>query len=413
MCFGLLAAYPPFAEAGNADPLSISDDDGAGEDDSSKGPLVFSDIRSILEHLGVVRPIEIELQIEDLDARIAELELLKLQRDVLHRELEAVRRQESEQREKVEAALPKQIKPRPLFVIPDDPPPNEGAMISYPIAVEPPDIIVIEVLEALPGRPITGERLIRPDGTISLDFYGKFHIAGLEVDQVKAKVVQHLRTYLSDQTLGLIDHDRETGEVIAVSPYDTHRVFVDISAYNHLVYHVLGDVGAPGQLPFAGFETVLNALNYAGGLAPTADRNNVRLVRPARGDAPARIYQLDLDAIYDKGAPTANLQVFPGDRIIAGRHTTVERTIAIDRLTAAVNSLVQTIVNVSFAFQHVSKVLNDSGLTADYRRSLVNEWVEIVWPIMTEGEAAELDKDRLREILLHGFVPEAAQATKP
>ncbi|HEY2155252.1 MAG TPA: sigma-70 family RNA polymerase sigma factor, partial [Isosphaeraceae bacterium] len=30
------------------------------------------------------------------------------------------------------------------------------------------DVILIEVLQALPGRPITGERLVRPDGTVSL-----------------------------------------------------------------------------------------------------------------------------------------------------------------------------------------------------------------------------------------------------
>src|SRR5262249_34228226 len=33
--------------------------------------------------------------------------------------------------------------------------------------VEPPDLLLVEVLEALPGRPISGERLVRPDGSIS------------------------------------------------------------------------------------------------------------------------------------------------------------------------------------------------------------------------------------------------------
>ena len=52
----------------------------------------------------------------------------------------------------------------PLPTIPDDPPPHEGAMISLPHVIEPPDLVIIEVLEALPGRPISGERLVRPDG---------------------------------------------------------------------------------------------------------------------------------------------------------------------------------------------------------------------------------------------------------
>ena len=71
------------------------------------------------------------------------------------------------------------LKPHPLPAIPDDPPPHEGAMIGYPIVIEPPDLILIEVLEALPGRPISGERLVRYDGMISLGFYGEVHVAGL------------------------------------------------------------------------------------------------------------------------------------------------------------------------------------------------------------------------------------------
>src|SRR5947207_1623087 len=62
------------------------------------------------------------------------------------------------------------IKPLPLTPIPDDPPPHEGAMINLPFTIEPPDLLIVEVLEALPGRRITGERLVRPDGTISLGF---------------------------------------------------------------------------------------------------------------------------------------------------------------------------------------------------------------------------------------------------
>jgi protein involved in polysaccharide export with SLBB domain len=97
------------------------------------------------------------------------------------------------------------IKPIPPAAIPDDPPPHEGAMINFPYVIEPMDIIRVEVLEALPGRPITGERLVKPDGTISLGFYGEIHVRGLTAKQVKLKVILHLRRYLIDTVLGLID----------------------------------------------------------------------------------------------------------------------------------------------------------------------------------------------------------------
>ena len=78
--------------------------------------------------------------------------------------------------------------------------------------LEPPDLLIVEVLEALPGRPISGERLVRPDGKISLGFYGDVYVAGLTMPEVKEKIVLHLRKYLTDEALGLVDDRRETGE---------------------------------------------------------------------------------------------------------------------------------------------------------------------------------------------------------
>ena len=115
---------------------------------------------------------------------------------------------EDDARKRLEEGLPKieSIRPLPLPDVPDDPPPHEGAMVSMPLTIEPPDIIRIEVLEALPGRPITGDRLVRPDGTISLGFYGSVHLAGLTLEQAKVKLILHLRGVLSDEILGLYYH---------------------------------------------------------------------------------------------------------------------------------------------------------------------------------------------------------------
>jgi polysaccharide export outer membrane protein len=47
--------------------------------------------------------------------------------------------------------------------------PREFQKVSLPdYVLEPPDLVIVEVLDALPGRPISGERLVRPDGKISL-----------------------------------------------------------------------------------------------------------------------------------------------------------------------------------------------------------------------------------------------------
>ena len=77
-------------------------------------------------------------------------------------------------------------------------------MISLPNIVDPPDLVLIEVLDTLPGRPISGERLVRPDGKISIGFYGEVYVSGLTQEQVKVAIIKQLRTnILTDEALGL------------------------------------------------------------------------------------------------------------------------------------------------------------------------------------------------------------------
>lgn len=324
---------------------------------------------------------------------------------------------------------PDSIKPLPLESIPDSPPPHEGALFKISERIESPDLVLVEVLEGMPGRPITGERLVRPDGTVSLGFYGDLYVAGLTPAQAKVKLTLHLRRYLKDQYLGLIswedDNDDQNGKpsvpvtdprvlsslepmsdaipleppaapppdavgaappnagdepkhasfpkntskagplraphaaippvpapfdpvlpqppkpvaergpnpmpgpapppgrYVYVDPAETSRVFVMISSYNHDMYYVQGDVAKIGRLTYTGNETVFDALQFAGGLLPSADRLNIRLHRPARGDKPSRSYRIDLDAI-ERGDKTANLQLFPGDRLIIERKKNLE-----------------------------------------------------------------------------------------
>jgi RNA polymerase sigma factor (sigma-70 family) len=175
--------------------------------------------------------------------------------------------------------------------------------------VSPPDILLVEVLEALPGRPIAGETQVHPDGTITLGSYGNVHVNGLTVREIKEKVVTHLRQYLSDETLGLIGVDQQ-GNELRIAPADSDRVFVDVAAYNSQVYYVQGDVAAPGRLPITGNETVLDALNNAG-----LERKDVH-VRLVRAGDPPRTLPVDLDAILQGGDTATNHRLQPGDCLI-------------------------------------------------------------------------------------------------
>ncbi len=215
---------------------------------------------------------------------------------------------------------PETIKPTPLAEIPDNPPPHESALLDVPHIIEPPDILGIEVMMALPGRPITGEYLVRSDGTVNLGWYGDVHLRGLTLEQAKTKLMLHLRTYLTDVTLGLYAPDPVNGELVAVPPSKTDKLYVDVMEYNSAYYYVLGDVALLSKLNITGSETVLDAIQHSGGLLPSADDTNITLVRPSREGKPARTYKIDYAAIKN-GNSKANLQIFKNDRLIVGRKT--------------------------------------------------------------------------------------------
>jgi polysaccharide export outer membrane protein len=235
--------------------------------------------------------------------------------------------------------------------------PREFSKVSMPdYVVEPPDLITVEVLEALPGRPVSGERLVRPDGKISLSFYGEIYVAGLTTTEIKEKIVLHLRKFIPDEVLGLVEQD-EKGNWIEVEPKDSNRVFVDVTAYNSKNYYIQGDVAAPGKLPITGNETVLDAINYAGGLIPTAAPQNIRLVRPAPpGACCEQVLPVNLAAIISGGDPTTNYQLMPGDRLVIYRDPIVRTTIFIDRLAAPFQTVLNSMLQYSFTYRSVKSL---------------------------------------------------------
>jgi polysaccharide export outer membrane protein len=235
--------------------------------------------------------------------------------------------------------------------------PREFSKVSMPeYVVEPPDLLTVEVLEALPGRPISGERLVRPDGKISLSFYGEIYVAGLTTSEIKEKIVLHLRKFIPDEVLGLVEQD-EKGNWIEVEPKDSNRVFVDITAYNSKNYYIQGDVAAPGKLPITGNETVLDAINYAGGLIPTAAPQNIRLVRPAPpGACCEQVLPVNLAAIISGGDPTTNYQLMPGDRLVVYRDPIVRTTIFIDRLAAPFQTVLNSMLQYSFTARSIKSL---------------------------------------------------------
>ena len=237
--------------------------------------------------------------------------------------------------------------------------------------IEPPDTLLVEVYLSAPGRRIDRdiERLVQPDGKISLGFYGKVYVTGLTLDQAKEKIILHLRKYLTDEQLGLVKQDdrgepiKVDGKPVLIEPKDSSRVAVDIASYASKVFYVQGDVQITGRFPITGNETVLDALSYAGGLLPTAASQNIRLVRPGPPDSSCpQVLPVNYAAIVNAGDTTTNYQLMPGDRLVVYRDP-IER---FNGLVARLAAPVQLGGGVAFQYLYLSNLKNffNRGTTA-------------------------------------------------
>ncbi len=193
--------------------------------------------------------------------------------------------------------------------------------------VEPPDVLKVEVLEALPGRPIHGEHQVGPDGKMSLGYYGEIQVAGLTLAEVKEKVIVRMQRYIRDDALGLepLDFDGEpvidpvTRKPKRIDPKDSDRVLVEVSKSRSKFYYLEGAFLIPGRTPITGKERVLDAIGIAGGLAPDADAEKAFLYRENPKGGPVQSLKIDIDQITVGDDLSTNYQILPGDRLVVRR----------------------------------------------------------------------------------------------
>jgi RNA polymerase sigma factor (sigma-70 family) len=141
--------------------------------------------------------------------------------------------------DRTEKAADKDLQPADLDDPFDAPNPADGPLIKNEWSLPPDpdpqpvhrfapgDTFYIAVLEALPGRPIEGERVVRPDGTITLGFYGDLPVAGLTRTEVKARLINHLLKWIPEMKLGLRHFDEKQRMYAEVHPGRSTRVFID------------------------------------------------------------------------------------------------------------------------------------------------------------------------------------------
>ncbi len=180
--------------------------------------------------------------------------------------------------------------------------------------------VTVTLAQSQAAERISGAHLIRPDGTISLGTYGRVHVAGMTIPQVRQAVEAHLAQYLLNPEVG-----------------------VDVQNYNSKLFYVILDGGGLGQtvvrLPVTGNDTVIDAISQVNGLTPVSSRDRMWVSRPAPAGECHQILPVDWRAISECGDTATNYQLMPGDRVFVASYPLIHADSAIARVLSPIERL--------------------------------------------------------------------------
>ena len=172
----------------------------------------------------------------------------------------------------------------------------------------------VTLVEIAAQQQISGEHLVKPDGTVTLGTYGSVSLVGLTLDQARETIEQHLSQYLEDP-----------------------EVSVDVFAYNSKIYYVVTEGAGLGdrvtRFPITGNETVLDAISNVAGLNSFSSKR-IWIARPTPHADEVQILPVDWKAISSYGATTTNYQLMPGDRVFIAENKLVAFDTSIAKITA-------------------------------------------------------------------------------
>jgi polysaccharide export outer membrane protein len=300
--------------------------------------------------------------------------------------------------------------------------PTEKAKTNLPdYVIEPPDILIVDVLRALPKppykiapldglliraenayptEPIAGLYVVDPDGRVTLgSSYGSVAVSGLSINGAKIAIEKQLATVVKgpkvtvslgqsrasqqirgqhlvrpDGTIGLGVYgsvhvtgmrlaDAKTAIELHLSEFlQDPEVSVDVLAYNSKVFYVIFDGAGFGQqvirLPSTGNDTVLDAISQVYGLVPVSDRHKIWVARPGPADAPCdQILPVDWDGVSRCARTATNYQLLPGDRIYVHSNALV----CLDTFLARIYSPIERTLGVILLGSETVRSFGPSG----------------------------------------------------
>ena len=136
-----------------------------------------------------------------------------------------------------------------------------------------------------PGTTPAPGFVVDHEGTVQFPYAGTLKLAGMTEDQARKMLTTKLAYYINKPVVTL-----------RVQSYRSKRVYVD------------GEVKAPGMHAINDIPmTLVEAINRAGGMLPTADQSQISLTREGS------TYQINLPELVQKGVNPATIMLANGD----------------------------------------------------------------------------------------------------
>jgi protein involved in polysaccharide export with SLBB domain len=149
--------------------------------------------------------------------------------------------------------------------------------------------------------------VVRPDGFVSVPLANELRAAGRTPEELRVEITSAWRSELRDPEVAVVLKRASSWKI-----------------------HVGGAVSRPGLFELGGERTVLQALFEAGGFLPTADLEQVLVIRP-EGPGRFAVIPLDLTAVLEARDTRQNLLLRPRDAIFVPTSAIADVNVWVDQ----------------------------------------------------------------------------------
>ena len=277
------------------------------------------------------------------------------------------------------------------------------AVPKAPYVLKTLDVLSVRVLGTLPEAPISGSYPIEPGGVVNLGApYGVVKVVGLHVEQARDAIKKHLETFLKEPqvavtlaelgasqrvvgqylvgpdgtvTLGSYGSVPVVGMTLSEaktaiehhlsSSLENPVVSLTIHAYNSKLYYIVlqgAELGdAVYRFPVTGNDTVLDAIAQINGLQQVSSKK-IWISRPASEPGEVQILPVDWKAVTEGGLAETNYQIFPGDRVFVAEDKLVAFDNRLAKLFAPMERMMGfSLLSVGTATRFSGPVLHGGG----------------------------------------------------